>query len=289
MTMSIDQIKKNIPRDMISYAGIVYVVQYSLEDIKNTKSWQEADKDARFWTARMYPGLCDDVDRKDWEEVMTAPRPIQDLLIKVSHDLRKNEVPSWVQHKHKRVCCSFKDGTSCPHHEKGRECFFAHSKEELQSSIMMCGYGASCYKRYHYSNPCECQHPGETIDDVIERLHLQKPLPEVTQNHPTKAELRHQYLKYILTSFKECLENEVEFSQEDLELIEQIGKTARTKSVVRMCTDHLKIDIEAALKVEREDQEREDQERHERERQERKDQERQERERQQRLSFIIPG
>ena len=92
-----------------------------------------------------------------------------------------------------------------------------------------------------------------------------------------------------MTSFKECLENEVEFSQEDLELIEQIGKTARTKSVVRMCTDHLKIDIEAALKVEREDQEREDQERHERERQERKDQERQERERQQRLSFIIPG
>jgi len=89
----------------------------------------------------------------------------------------------WQDKKWSRICKSFLEGTECPHEAAGRYCSFAHSVEELEKGLKICGWGRSC-NRKHGLRPCCCRHPGtnssfETADEVVARMNLAKELPKV--------------------------------------------------------------------------------------------------------------
>jgi hypothetical protein len=87
---------------------------------------------------------------------------------------------AWVLNKFKRVCNSFRLGCDCVHVETGKTCSFAHSVEQLRTGVVACNFGATCYRWKGHDRPCECLHPGETVDQLVDRLGLMTELPMVT-------------------------------------------------------------------------------------------------------------
>lgn len=85
---------------------------------------------------------------------------------------------AWVRNKFKRVCNSFRLGCDCFHVDAGKTCSFAHSIEQLRGGVVACNFGAACYRWKGHERPCECLHPGETIEQLVERLELMTELPE---------------------------------------------------------------------------------------------------------------
>ena len=111
------------------------------------------------------------------------------------------EEPKWVSRRWSRVCNCFKIGGACPH--EGKVCSFAHSVEQLASGIKKCVHGSKCYHWLRKSDcrqgerPCECLHPKETVEDLIDRLELVKELPAVCtpvcQKSPTQTSVKSVY------------------------------------------------------------------------------------------------
>ena len=111
---------------------------------------------------------------------VTTCEPLSDVCTQISSS--EGLRPSWADIKWSRICKSFIDGTECPHIAKGQVCSFAHSVDELDTGLKICGWGRSCNRQYGV-RPCCCRHPGtvqrfETVSEVISRMNLTKPLPQ---------------------------------------------------------------------------------------------------------------
>lgn len=128
-------------------------------------------------TASMFLDLYNEITIKQTVEATQEEEPlVEDAVAPTQAPLVEDA--AWVRNKFKRVCNSFRLGCDCFHVDAGKTCSFAHSIEQLRGGVVACNFGAACYRWKGHERPCECLHPGETVEQLVERLELMTELPE---------------------------------------------------------------------------------------------------------------
>ena len=205
-----------------------------------------------------------------WKEVQAQEANAQEMKAQEvqAQEMKAQEVqaqtqdetadkPVWETNRYRRVCNSFRTGEPCIHMAQGKTCFFAHSIEQLKCGVIQCAYGDKCYRKEHgHHRPCECLHPGETVEELVDRLNLVIPLPLVceepvqktTQETEQKAE-QGKTIKRIYATEAEELRNMLFAANREIAVLQK--KLQMSAGYQR---PNLKIDIAAALKVESNDQ-----------------------------------